>query len=58
MWSASDNSLKGYETKLGSFIQSKSAPALADVAFHSVNQDLFNHRSFTIKQNAADAKNY
>jgi amino acid adenylation domain-containing protein len=57
MWSAkSENSLKGYETELGSFIQSTPDLSLADVAF-SLNKtrDSFIHKSFLLSKNSIDA---
>lgn len=57
MWSAkSENSLKGYETELGKFIESTPGTPLADVAF-SLNKtrDTFAHRSFILSSNSNDA---
>jgi len=57
MWSAkSENSLKGYETELGNFIQSTRDLTIADVAF-SLNKtrDSFIHRSFLLSKNNIDA---
>lgn len=57
MWSAkSENSLQGYETKLGHFLKSKPDLQLADVAF-SLNKtrDTFAHRGFLVSGNTADA---
>ncbi|WP_281337151.1 polyketide synthase [Flavobacterium eburneipallidum] len=57
MWSAkSENSLKGYETELGNFLESTPDLPLADVAF-SLNKtrDSFIHRSFLLAKNSVDA---
>ena len=57
MWSAkSDNSLKGYATELGKFIESKPNVTLADIAY-SLNKtrDTFTHRSFLLSSNASAA---
>lgn len=57
MWSAkSENSLRGYQTKLGNFVKEKSNLSLADVAF-SLNKtrDSFIHRSFLLSSNNLDA---
>ncbi len=57
MWSAkSENSLKGYATKLGKFVQSKPDEPLADIAY-SLNKtrDSFAHRSFLLSNNADSA---
>lgn len=57
MWSAkSENSLKGYETELGSFIQSTPDLPLADVAFTlNKTRDSFIHRSFLLTKNNSEA---
>ncbi|TRX27556.1 amino acid adenylation domain-containing protein [Flavobacterium franklandianum] len=57
MWSAkSENSLKGYATELGKFLQSKPDSLLADVAY-SLNKtrDTFIHRNFLLSSNCVDA---
>ncbi len=57
MWSAkSENSLKGYETKLGNFLKTNPNLPLSDIAF-SLNKtrDNFIHRSFLLAKNSDDA---
>ena len=57
MWSAkSENSLQGYQNKLGDFLKEKSNLSVADVAF-SLNKtrDSFSHRSFLLSNNSLDA---
>ena len=57
MWSAkSENSLRGYQKKMGNFLKEKPNLSLADVAF-SLNKtrDSFIHRSFLLSSNNLDA---
>ena len=57
MWSAkSENSLKGYATELGKFLQSKPDLPLSDIAY-SLNKtrDTFVHRSFLLSSKSAEA---
>lgn len=57
MWSAkSENSLRGYQKKMGNFLKEKPNLSLADVAF-SLNKtrDSFIHRSFLLSSNNVDA---
>lgn len=57
MWSAkSENSLKGYETELGKFVQSKPNLSFADIAY-SLNKtrDTFAHRGFLVSSNSVEA---
>jgi len=57
MWSAkSENSLKGYATELGKFVQSKPDLSLADIAY-SLNKtrDTFAHRGFLVSSNSVEA---
>ena len=56
-WSAkSENSVNGYQTKLGEFLKSSSDISLSDVA-HSLSytRDSFAYRSFSIAGNTKDA---
>jgi amino acid adenylation domain-containing protein len=57
MWSAkSENSLDGFKTKLGNFLNSNPDLTLADVS-HSLNKtrDSFVHRSFLLSSNCIEA---
>ncbi|TDD93466.1 polyketide synthase [Flavobacterium cellulosilyticum] len=57
MWSAkSENSLTGYQTKLGNFLNSMPSVNLADVAY-SLNKtrDSFTHRSFLLSNSNIEA---
>jgi amino acid adenylation domain-containing protein len=57
MWSAkSENSVKGYATELGKFVQLKPDLQLADIAY-SLNKtrDIFAHRSFLVSVDSVEA---
>jgi len=57
MWSAkSENSLKGYATKFGKFVQSKPYVDIADIAYSLTRtRDTFAHRSFLLSNNSVEA---